>query len=72
MAFFFTRYVKTPTAITIFPGDYPISNPPLSAAKRGYNVVQYTAMPSGGHFAALEKPEELVSEIRAGLRSLGK
>lgn len=31
----------------------------------GYNIVQETVMPSGGHFAGLEQPELLTRDIRA-------
>jgi len=28
-----------------------------------FNVTQWTEMPSGGHFAALEEPEFLVNDL---------
>ena len=31
--------------------------------ERIYNVQQWTEMPEGGHFAALEKPELLIKDI---------
>ena len=57
-------YIKVPTAISMFPGDFPVSHPPLSTAKRTFNVVSYRAMPKGGHFAAMEQPEIFVEEMR--------
>jgi pimeloyl-ACP methyl ester carboxylesterase len=33
-------------------------------------VRRYTAMPRGGHFAALEEPDLLVEDIRAFFRPL--
>ena len=55
------RRVTVPTAVAVFPGD--ISQPPRSWAERTYNVVRYTRMPRGGHFAALEEPELLADDL---------
>lgn len=57
-------YIKVPTAITKFPKDLPVSRPPLSTAKRMYNVYSFTDMPKGGHFAAMEQPDLFVQEMR--------
>jgi microsomal epoxide hydrolase len=32
--------------------------------ERGYNVVHWTDMPRGGHFAGLEEPDLLLADIR--------
>jgi microsomal epoxide hydrolase len=37
--------------------------PPKSYVDRIFNVTQWTEMPSGGHFAAMEEPELLVKDI---------
>jgi pimeloyl-ACP methyl ester carboxylesterase len=34
------------------------------------NVVRWTEFAEGGHFAALERPQELVEDIRAFARAL--
>ena len=60
--------IETPTAIAIFPGE--LMRPPRSWAERAYNVVRWTEMPSGGHFAAMEEPKLLADDIRAFFRSL--
>ena len=39
-------------------------------AERDYNVVHWTEFERGGHFAALEAPAFLVSDIRAFFRRL--
>jgi pimeloyl-ACP methyl ester carboxylesterase len=39
--------------------------PPRAWAERNYNVVHYTQMPRGGHFAATEEPDLLAADIRA-------
>ena len=58
-----------PVAVTVFPRDIP--RPPRSWIEDTYsNLIHYGAADKGGHFAAFEQPEILVSEIRTGLRSL--
>ena len=37
---------------------------PRSYVERIYNVQQWTEMPAGGHFAALEQPDLLIKDIR--------
>jgi len=44
--------IAIPTAIADFPGE--LIRVPRSAVERKYDVVQWTEMPSGGHFAAIE------------------
>ena len=39
-------------------------------AEGGFNIVRWTMMPRGGHFAALEEPELLVDDVRAFFRDL--
>ena len=54
-------YSPTPCAVAMFPKE--IIRPPRSWAQAKYNIVQWSEFPSGGHFAALEKPEELAGDI---------
>lgn len=49
-----------PVGMALFPKDNP---PPREAAERTLNVQQWTEMPRGGHFAALEEPELLVDDL---------
>jgi hypothetical protein len=65
---FFPGFINTPTAIAIFPKEYPMGRPTLETARRAYNVVHYAQMPRGGHFAALEQPKLFVEDLRAALR----
>ena len=37
--------------------------PPKTYVERIFNVKQWTEMQSGGHFAAMEKPRELATDI---------
>jgi pimeloyl-ACP methyl ester carboxylesterase len=56
-----TPRVQVPTAVAVFPGD--LAQPPREWAERSHDVVRYTAMPRGGHFAAFEEPELLADDI---------
>jgi pimeloyl-ACP methyl ester carboxylesterase len=58
-----------PVAVTVFPKDIP--RLPRDWVEDTYsNLIHYGEAARGGHFAALEQPGILVSEIRAGLRAL--
>lgn len=58
-----------PVAVTVFPRDIP--RLPRSWIEDTYtDLIHYGEAGRGGHYAALEQPEILISEIRTGLRSL--
>ena len=59
--------VEVPTGVAIFPREAPS---PREWCERQANVVRYTRMDRGGHFAALEVPDDYVGEIRAFARDL--
>jgi pimeloyl-ACP methyl ester carboxylesterase len=59
---------KVPTGFAIFPKDS--SRTPREWAERFYEVVRFTEMPRGGHFAAFEEPQLLAEELRAFFRPL--
>jgi pimeloyl-ACP methyl ester carboxylesterase len=44
--------------------------PPRALAERGYNILRWTLMPRGGHFAAMEQPGLLAQDIREFFRPL--
>jgi epoxide hydrolase len=55
--------------VTVFPRDIP--RLPRTWIEDAYaNLIHYGEADRGGHFAALEQPGVLISEIRTGLRSL--
>ena len=59
--------VDVPMGYCAFPKE--IVRPPQSLAQKMYtNIQRWTVMPKGGHFAAMEQPEALASEIRAFFR----
>jgi pimeloyl-ACP methyl ester carboxylesterase len=55
--------VDKPVGIAKFPGE--IAFLPRSYVEKSYNVVRWTEMPRGGHFAALEQPQLFVEELLA-------
>ena len=56
------KKIEIPTAAAIFPAEMS-EWPPKSYVDRLFNITQWTEMPSGGHFAALEEPELLVNDL---------
>jgi pimeloyl-ACP methyl ester carboxylesterase len=63
-----TRMEK-PMAAANFPHDF-IAWPPRSQVEKSYNIVQWTDMPEGGHFAALERPALFVDDVRQFARKV--
>jgi microsomal epoxide hydrolase len=61
--------IEKPVGIAAFPVDL-IPFPPRSQVERSLNVVHWTNFAEGGHFAALERPEDLVNDVRAFARKL--
>ena len=63
------RTVDVPTGYAAFPKE--ILSPPRSLAEKTYtDIRRWSAMPKGGHFAALEQPEALANEVRAFFKEL--
>jgi pimeloyl-ACP methyl ester carboxylesterase len=60
--------VPVPCGIARFPHEAPF--PPRSWIERAYDVVHWTDMPQGGHFAALEEPEALAGDVARFLGGL--
>ncbi len=63
------KRVEVPTGCAVFPKEL-LAWPPQSYAERIYNITQWTQMPRGGHFAAMEEPELLINDIRQFVRTL--
>lgn len=61
--FIFTEkeFIKVPVGIAHFPLEEPF--PPRRYIERGYNIIHWTEMPAGGHFAALEQPQLLANDL---------
>jgi microsomal epoxide hydrolase len=60
--------IELPVGCAIFPAEMYQSS--RRWAERHYNVQQWTKMPKGGHFAAMEQPEALVGDIQAFFRQI--
>jgi pimeloyl-ACP methyl ester carboxylesterase len=60
--------IETPTGHARYPAE--IRRTPRLWAEQMYNIVRWTQMPKGGHFAAMEQPELFVEEVRAFFRPL--
>lgn len=56
--------IKVPTGVAAFP-DPVFIPPPRSFAQKTYDIVHWSDMPSGGHFAAWEEPDLMLSDLRA-------
>ena len=63
------RRVEVPTACALFPAEL-LAWPPRSYVERVYNVVRWSEMPRGGHFAAMEQPDLLIEDVRAFARTI--
>ena len=67
--FFNAKGVKTPVAVTVFPGEQ--YEAPRSWTERAYpKLIHYNRVEKGGHFAAWEQPRILVDELRAAFKSV--
>lgn len=62
--------ITVPTGVALFPADLVNARPPRSIAERDYNIVHWTEMPKGGHFAALEQPELFLNDVRTFFRQV--
>ena len=69
LSFWGTKHVAIPVAVSVFPDE--IYTAPRSWVERAYpKLIHYNKVEKGGHFAAWEQPTLLVSEVRAGFKSL--
>jgi pimeloyl-ACP methyl ester carboxylesterase len=63
--------VCVPAGIAAFPD--PVFLPtPRSLVEKTYNVVQWSDMPAGGHFAALEQPTLMLDDLRAFIATVSR
>ena len=61
--------IRVPTGVAAFPD--PVFLPtPRSFAEKTYNIVHWSEMPSGGHFAALEQPDLMLADLRAFISTI--
>ena len=63
--------VRTPTAMAVFANEFVREGePPRELFERLYDIRRWTVFPHGGHFAAIEAPDALASDIRAHFDAL--
>ncbi len=62
--------ITVPSGFAAFPKEMTILKPPRSALERRLNLVHYTELPKGGHFACLEQPSLFVEDVRGFFRQL--
>lgn len=60
--------IEVPTGVADFPAE--IVRTPRDWAEAFYNIVHWTEMPRGGHFAAMEEGGLLVEDVRTCFRPL--
>jgi pimeloyl-ACP methyl ester carboxylesterase len=60
--------VSVPTGVARYPRE--VLRFPRAWVERRYNVVRWTDMPRGGHFAAMEQPDLFVRDLREFFRSV--
>ncbi len=58
--------IKVPVGVAMFPKE--LARCPRSWAEGRLNIAQWTEMPKGGHFAAMEQPELLLEDVRKFFR----
>ena len=59
---------KTPVGVALFPREINVI--PRKWAEAQFQLVHWTEMPRGGHFAALEEPKLLAEDVRTFFRKL--
>jgi hypothetical protein len=57
-----------PTAVIVFAEDPSIRR----FAEQANNIVRWTDIDNGGHFAALEQPDQLITDLRAFTTELSR
>ena len=68
---YFRVPVKVPTGLAAFPQEF-LSVPRNIAALKYHNIVHFTDLPRGGHFAALEEPQLLANDLREFVKTIQK
>ncbi|HLH98392.1 MAG TPA: epoxide hydrolase [Xanthobacteraceae bacterium] len=59
-----------PTGFVSSPHEFPHLNPPQTVLARNYNLVHYTKLSHGGHFAFFEQPQAMAADVREFFRML--
>ncbi|HEX8593856.1 MAG TPA: epoxide hydrolase [Pseudomonas sp.] len=62
-------HIRVPTGFAAF-RDPVFVPPPRSFVSKTFNIVHWTEMPAGGHFAAWEQPELMLADLRKFITSV--
>jgi pimeloyl-ACP methyl ester carboxylesterase len=62
--------VSVPTGVINSPHEILIFTPPKSVMERNFNLVRFTQLTKGGHFAFWEQPGVMVEDVRQFFRTL--
>lgn len=65
-----TQRVAVPTGVIYSPRDMLSFKPPRSVLERNFNLVRFSELPKGGHFAFWEQPAALTNDVRQFFRPL--
>jgi pimeloyl-ACP methyl ester carboxylesterase len=60
--------LTVPTGVAVFPRE--IARPIRRFAERLHNIVHWTELDRGGHFAAMEEPDLVIDDVREFFRRL--
>jgi epoxide hydrolase len=60
------RTDRVPVGVALFPKEIHV--PARKWVEKNYNLVHWTEMPRGGHFAAMEEPQLFVDDVRTFFR----
>jgi microsomal epoxide hydrolase len=58
----FDTRIEVPTGFAEYPAEF-LPPPPRSVVEQDMNLVRWTRMPAGGHFAAWEQPAAFAREV---------
>ena len=67
--FFFRVPETVPTGLACFPEEIACA-PKAFASYKFKNILQYSDMQAGGHFAAFEQPKLLADDLRSFVRKV--
>jgi pimeloyl-ACP methyl ester carboxylesterase len=64
------RGVSVPTGVVYLPHEMLSFKPPRSVLERNFNLVRFTHLTKGGHFAFWEQPGAMIDDVRLFFRPL--
>jgi len=65
---FSSTRIEAPVGVAVFPKE--IWPSPRAWCEARYNIQRWTEFPKGGHFPAMERPQELLDDVRAFYRRI--